>query len=220
MKKCVLRGRLREHELNDLGQCTHCRQWDAIVAMKLARLRPEVPETLEELYALYQRTHAVNPKRFLGGTTKLYVDPIKRLIEETGARTLLDYGSGKGCQYIGERRIHERWGGILPRCYDPGVPGLDDKPGARFDGVICCDVMEHQPEHLVADVLLEIFGYAERFVFLGICTIKSHKTLTDGTPAHLTVKDSGWWTNKIAEIASEVCWEAWFTDGKKNARRS
>lgn len=108
--------------------------------------------TLDELHDLYRRTHAGNPKRFLGYTTKLYVQPIKRLIEETGAVSLLDYGCGKGYQYLGGRRVHERWGGLLPHCYDPGVLGLHEKPERKFDGVISCDVMEHVPEHLIPQV--------------------------------------------------------------------
>lgn len=177
--------------------------------------------TLDELHELYRRTHAGNPKRFLGFTTKLYVEPIKRLIEETGATSLLDYGSGKGAQYLGGRRVHERWGGLLPWCYDPGVIGLSEKPQRRFDGVICCDVLEHVPEDLLPQVVAEIFGYADKFVMLGIATVPSHKTLADGTGAHVTVKPPAWWMNMIKRHADpDVVWEAWFTDTSKIARQA
>jgi hypothetical protein len=179
-------------------------------------------KTLEEMYALYQRTHEGNPKRFLGYTTKLYAQPVRRLIEATGTKTLLDYGCGKGYQYLGPRRVHEKWGGLLPHCYDPGVVGLKDKPEGRFDGVISCDVMEHVPEALLPAVLAEIFGYAEKFVLLGIATVTSHKNLADGSNSHCTVRPSEWWMDRISRHAPAgrpLAWEAWFTDECKIARR-
>jgi hypothetical protein len=176
--------------------------------------------TLAELVDLYRRTHAGNPKRFLGYTTKMYVEPIGRLISETGATSLLDYGSGKGCQYLNGRRMHERWGGLLPWCYDPGVIGLNEKPQRKFDGVICCDVMEHIPEHLVPEVLADIFGFAEKFVMLGISTVWSHKSLADGRGAHATIQPPQWWLAEIEKCATRhVRWEAWFTNQEKIARQ-
>ena len=160
--------------------------------------------TREEWAELYRRTHDGNSKRFLGYTTKLYVEPIRRLIEATGAASLLDYGCGKGYQYLGPRRIHERWGGLLPHCYDPGVVGLNEAPQRRFDGVICCDVMEHIPEHLLPEVLPDIFGYAEKFVLLGIATVTSHKLLADGTNSHCTVRPAEWWMETIRRHAPTI----------------
>jgi hypothetical protein len=46
---------------------------------------------------------------------------------------LLDYGSGKGYQYLA-RRYHERWGGLLPHCYDIGVQQLSPSPRASSAG--------------------------------------------------------------------------------------
>jgi len=181
--------------------------------------------TLEELHQLYRRTHEQNPKRFLGYTTKLYVEPIKRLIEETEATSLLDYGSGKGAQYLGGRRVHERWGGLLPWCYDPGVIGLNERPQRKFDGMICCDVMEHIPEELLAEVIADVFSFAERFVLLGIATVPSHKVTADGRGSHLTVRPPDWWMSVIDRMLPPRCalppfrWEAWFTDESKIARK-
>ena len=174
-------------------------------------------KTFEQLHHLYRQSHR-NPKRFLGYTTKMYVEPIKSLIEATGAKTLLDYGSEKGYQYL-RRRVHEQWGGILPHCYDPGVVGLAEKPEGTFDGVICCDVMEHIPEALVDTTVAELFSYAKKFVLLGISVVSSHKSLADGTNAHCTVREPAWWMERIARCETGVRWEAWFTDESKVATR-
>lgn len=175
---------------------------------------------LDELHDLYKRTHAGNPKRFLGYTTKLYVPHIKRLIELTGSEHLLDYGCGKGYQYLGERRVHERWGGILPHCWDPGVLGLSQRPERTFHGVICCDVLEHVPEELLGQVTADIFSFAERFVLMGIATVPSHKDTIDGVNSHLTVRDPAWW-NKFFMAqpwAFRIRWEAWYCTYDKTPR--
>jgi hypothetical protein len=54
---------------------------------------------------------------------------ISKLIQRTGAKTLLDYGSGKGSQYLPAKimdngvaianSIQEYWGVESIRCYDP-----------------------------------------------------------------------------------------------------
>ena len=180
--------------------------------------------TIADLHDLYRRTHTENPKRFLGHTTKLYVEPIARLIAETRAESLLDYGSGKGTQYLGDRRVHEKWGGLLPWCYDPGVIGLAERPARTFHGVICLDVLEHVPEHLLGAVIADVFSFAERFILFGIATVPSHKSLADGRLAHVTVRPLEWWTSMIANVHGQMSlvptlWEAWFTDESKIARK-
>lgn len=178
------------------------------------------PVTLADWHELYRRTHEGNAKRFLGYTTKMYAEPIRKLVDETGATSLLDYGCGKGYQYLGERRVHERWGGLLPYCYDPGVVGLNEKPQRRFDGVFSCDVMEHIPVHLLPEVLTEIFGYADKFVLLGISTVWSHKNLADGRGAHVTIHEPAWWMETVQRYArKEIRFQAWFTTEDKIARR-
>lgn len=137
-----------------------------------------------------------NQKHFLGYSILPHVERIKGLVEDTGSRTLLDYGCGKGFQYLKER-VHEAWG-ILPYCYDPGVRAISDKPQGKFDGVICTDVLEHIEESDVPGVLDELVGYAHRFVFLAICCRPAgHKRLPDGRDVHVTVKPPEWWEARI-----------------------
>lgn len=143
-----------------------------------------------------------NPKRFPGNSTKRYVSEINLMIETHEAKTLLDYGSGKGMQYLNSR-VHEQWGGILPTCYDPGFAPLSKRPEGTFDGVICTDVMEHIEERDVVKVLEDIFDYANKFVFLGIACFPASKTLPDGRNCHVTIRSPGWWDNIIDQIAAD-----------------
>jgi hypothetical protein len=144
----------------------------------------------------YRKFHASHPSRLAGLSIEAYVPDIAALVERTEAKTLLDYGCGKGHQYLG-RRVHEQWGGILPVCYDVGVPNLAERPIGPFDGVICTDVLEHIHRKDVDAILADIFGFATKFVFLAIGTTPAKKKFEDGQNLHLTVELPRWWLAKI-----------------------
>ena len=168
----------------------------------------------------YGQMHEAVPKDFSGYSIKGYVKDIAALVDSHGIirpdawqedTRLLDYGSGKGYQYLG-LRVHEQWGGILPVCYDPGVYQLrtkPDKPSRRrppyegkFAGIICTDVMEHIEEADVDAVLADIFRFADDhgFVFFVIGIDPSYrKKLPDGRDVHVTVKPPTWWDAKLAK---------------------
>ena len=122
-------------------------------------------------------------------------------MRETKAVRLLDYGSGKGYQYLRDR-IHDVWGGILPHCYDPGVRQLIKRPEGLFDGVICTDVMEHIDRRDVGLVLTDIFGFLRPggFAYFNIYCGPSGKKFPDGTDVHLTVETPEWWEKQIGRF--------------------
>lgn len=134
--------------------------------------------------------------RFPGTAIKGYVDDIGNVVRETGSKTLLDYGCGKAIYYR-EHKIHEKWGVPLPTLYDPGVPEYEKRPQGRFDGVICTDVMEHLENPLT--VAAEIFGMADKFVFMAISCAPSpaKKRLIDGRPLHICVHEPAWWRERL-----------------------
>jgi hypothetical protein len=152
-----------------------------------------------DLIEQYRKMHN-NQKRFPGFSLKNHVADITNLVEKHDAETLLDYGCGKGYQYL-SKRCHEAWG-ILPHCYDPGVVHLDQKPDHVFDGVICTDVLEHVAEADVREVVSELFWYSEKFVFMSIATFLSRKRLPDGSNCHVTVRGGSWWLSVIRECAT------------------
>lgn len=163
-----------------------------------------------ELLELYRGMHdgmAVlsNPDDadpFDGRRLARHGDRVGALIAATGAKTVLDYGSGKGSGYAGAPgehdaspwRVHRGWEGVLVRLYDPGhAPIARLGAGERFDGVISTDVVEHLSPWDVPWVLDRIFGMAERFVFVVSACYPADAVLPDGRNAHATQQPPHWW---------------------------
>lgn len=177
-----------------------------------------------ELLAQYARMHAEGETRlgiapeqtFPGSSLPAHIVRIKRLVEATGAKTILDYGAGKGKQYRPQKivvdgehvadGIAEYWDVDEVRCFDPGYAPHSALPAGRFDAVVCTDVLEHCPEEDLPWILDEIFGYARLFVYLNVACFPARKTLPNGENAHVTVRPPEWWRALIAAHAT-VKWE-------------
>lgn len=179
-----------------------------------------------ELIRLYGRMHVEGETRlgippeqtFPGQSLFAHLASIKRLIDLHGARTILDYGAGKGLQYrprpivLDGRHVAdgvaEYWDVDEVHCYDPGYAPHSARPEGRFDGVISTDVLEHCPEEDLAWILGEIFGYAARFVYLNVACFPARKTLPNGENAHVTLRAPEWWRDQVAAAAPPgVPWE-------------
>lgn len=151
--------------------------------------------------AEYGRMHE-SGKRFPGYSLGAYVESIARLIEAHQPERLLDYGSGKGYQYLA-RRYHERWGGLLPHCYDIGVQQIATKPAGLFGGVLNTDMLEHIEEPDLPVVLDELIGFVASggFLFLGISCRPTRKKLPSGGDVHRTIQPPEWWWDRQIEPA-------------------
>lgn len=147
-----------------------------------------------EQYSLYHSDKAKYPGHsFRNGDRH-----ITQLIEETGAKTVLDYGCGKATQYT-EKKMHLKWGIGMPALYDPAVPQYSELPNQMFDGIYSTDVMEHIPEEVIPSVFEWLFSHAKKFVFLGIATSPAVAILPNGENAHCTVKPVQWWVEQIKQ---------------------
>lgn len=160
-------------------------------------------EVGNEYQAFYKEMHN-NESLYSGSALVLHADSIRQLIEQFNPTTLLDYGCGKGNQYT-EDKIHQtHFRGVMPTLYDFAVEAHSVLPRGGFDGVISTDVLEHIPEDQLDNVLSEIFSKADKFVYLGICTVPADSFLPNGENSHVTVKPFEWWYEKIMPYSSEV----------------
>jgi hypothetical protein len=103
---------------------------------------------------------------------------ITALARQHAARTILDYGSGKGLQYKPIRIELEDgqtfdsmaafWKVDRVTCYDPGYEPFSTLPDGPFDGVVCTDVLDHCPEDDIPWIVDELFSFAEKFIFANV----------------------------------------------------
>lgn len=149
---------------------------------------------------LYQTYHRESPKHFSGKINAHQTREITELVNWAKPKRLIDYGSGKGYQYL-EKRVHEAWGGLLPYCYDVGVIQLGKRPTGVFNGLICTDVMEHIDPDDVDEILNDAFSFLDvdgpAFAYFHISTRPAGKTFDDGENVHLCVRPGQWWDRKL-----------------------
>lgn len=184
-----------------------------------------------ELLTLYCQLHDEGETRlglpaeetFAGQSLTPHLAPIRALVRAQGARTLLDYGSGKGVLHRarplklpgGEEAesLAAWWGLERTVCYDPAYPPHAARPNETFDLVVCTDVLEHCPEEDLGWILGEIFGFARHAVYLCIACYPARKTLPNGENAHVTVRPPEWWQARLEAAAARrpgVAWQAVF----------
>ncbi|MBI2383225.1 MAG: class I SAM-dependent methyltransferase [Gammaproteobacteria bacterium] len=201
------------------------------ISMTMAFSRSNPSPRYIELQSQYRTMHekgesflGIPPEGTFPGTSLISQAPsIKRMIDLTGARSILDYGSGKGMQYRpGTVRdestgrewpsIQEYWGVERIVCYDPCYPPFSQLPVGRFDGVICTDVLEHCPELDIPWIVDEIFHFASQFVFANVACYPAKKRLPSGENAHCTIRPQQWWKELFGNVASKypgTKWEVW-----------
>jgi hypothetical protein len=173
-----------------------------------------------ELLALYQHLHlhgmpemGIAASDLFGGASLIPQLPkIKALVQQTGAVSLLDYGSGKGHLYrmsdiainSGQRisTVRDYLGVARIVCFDPAVQEHGILPVDTFDGVISTDVLEHCPEEDMPWIIDEIFSRARKFVFANIASYPAAKILPNGENAHCTIQPSAWWGQIIHPVAA------------------
>lgn len=197
---------------------------------------PRFQELLDQYRAMHRdgdvRHGTPAQQTFDGKSLPRQAPRIRQLIQRTGAKTLLDYGSGKGKQYLPAgimengvvrwNSMQEYWGVDSIRCYDPGYPPFSALPEGRFDGVVCTDVLEHCPEEDLPWIVAELFGYARLFVFANVACYPAAKILPNGENAHCTVRAVEFWRalfDRAAAGAGGVLWDVWADTPLDQARQ-
>jgi len=134
-----------------------------------------------------------------GSSAARWLDDVVAHGEKLQARTVLDYGCGKGHLKLSLK-------GFDVSEYDPGIPGKDGPP-ATVDMVACLDVLEHiEPDHLDA-VLADIKRLSFKGALLVVALYPSGTKLPDGRDSHLIIQPPEWWVQKIEGAFGPVEWE-------------
>ena len=133
-----------------------------------------------------------NNKSWAGYDVVKYQTKIKDLVDRYDAKTILDYGCGKGLQYKeplpyaskDNWQTFDEYLGVTVYKYDPCVPEHSTLPpvGTKFDGVICTQVLNSIPDDDMPWVRDLLEGYATKFCFVGLNfqrKAKGKKTMYD-----------------------------------------
>lgn len=121
------------------------------------------------------RRHHESSKTYSGKFLRPHAPFIKELITRLGCRSVLDYGCGKGRQYLWRpdnelgsipkgMTIEEYWGVPVTK-YDPAWPPFSTLPSGRFDLVICTHAIGSVPIVDLPWVTLEIQRFAMQAVY-------------------------------------------------------
>jgi hypothetical protein len=180
-----------------------------------------------EMIEQYRCLHREGEKRlgltpeetFPGISLFPHIIHIKKLIDRTDSRTILDYGCGKGMQYD-PRKLEVPgagiWDGVIEYwdvdevcCYDPCYERYSKLPDGKFDGVISTDVLEHCVEDDIAWIVEEMFSYAKCFVFANVACYPAKATLPNGENAHCTVRPRQWWDSVFTVAAARYPGVVW-----------
>lgn len=196
--------------------------WCAFPTVAHTREKPSAK--YQELLSYYRNMHSQGYTRVVNGESVYtsaadafpgnelpnYVRPVRALIRGTGARTILDYGAGKGMQYTWPvdvdgahfHSVQQYWGVDRIEMYEPALPGRDRLPSQPLDAVVCTDVLEHIPESDIPWIVDEMFSFARRFVFASVACYPAMARLPSGENAHCTVRSPAWWEGLLKMTAA------------------
>lgn len=158
---------------------------------------------MNDLIPLY-REMADAGGNFFGTSVLQHADDIGNALRSVGAKTLLDYGCGRGDAYSLPCCIHLDWGIARENValYDPAFEQHSYLSLLRFDAVVSSDVLEHIPEEDVDRFIGDLFNHAKLVVWASVCCREAKKTFPDGTNLHVTVRPLEWWRERFAAVSA------------------
>lgn len=160
------------------------------------------PKTLSDDYRSQLQEKHVDDNTW-GNTGQIHYQTVLKLIGELNAKSVLDYGCGKGT--IGslfrqdQKKPDFPYKDVAFYEYDPAIPEkADDKHQA--DLVICTDVMEHIEPDFLDNVMADIAHRTLGAAFLVISCRPAIHRLPDGRNAHLIIESPQWWFEKWSKL--------------------
>lgn len=147
-----------------------------------------------------------------GSSAARWREDLLDLAQRLDAKTVLDYGCGKGHLKLCFGKF-----GYEVREYDPGIPGKDGAPGPA-DIVACLDVMEHLEYECLNDVMAHIESLAGTGVLMAIALYPSGTRLPDGRDSHLIIESPEWWAERLAGVFNDLKWEMKFQNKPRPCR--
>lgn len=139
---------------------------------------------------------------FYGLSVLRHKEEIGMLVSALEAKTVLDFGCGRGDAYSTPYEVHLEWGLTRSnvRLYDPAFVRHGRMPAGVFDLVICSDVLEHIEEAEVDAFIGRLFRFSHKHVWASVCCRPAKKFFPDGRNLHVTIHPYLWWHEKFTEL--------------------
>ena len=142
----------------------------------------------------------------------------KQLFNNTGCKTLLDFGCGQGKQWSGP--FAPIWGKLKPTLYDPAVEKHSKVPEYNHDMIMSTDVLEHRPDYTLPSVINYCTSNANKANFHFIANREAMKCLPNGENAHCSTFPVEWWVNMFEKYTvNKIPTLLVFTDKDSNGNR-
>lgn len=155
-----------------------------------------MPRSDRDLVAQYAEMHA---SRVYGDTSiknLRYLRPEIRLLRPA---SILDYGCGQS-------RLLEALapsGPVRLLRYDPAIPAFAAEPRERVDLLLNIDVLEHIPEHDLADVVAHMASLCRDAIIVAD-TRPAAAILPSGENAHCTLHPHAWWCDYLGRFFADI----------------
>jgi hypothetical protein len=149
--------------------------------------------TISADYLAQQKELHKNPN--YGVASLGYAPIIKGLLDQTGIKSISDYGAGKCNLQKGLHDLGKRDFEYLP--YDPAFPEYGPPKPAQL--VCCIDVLEHIEESYLEEVFLDLKDITKHIGFFSVHTGPAMKTLPDGRNAHIIQQPTSWWLPRMCQ---------------------
>jgi hypothetical protein len=153
----------------------------------------QMRNTISSDYLKQQQELHKNPN--YGVASLGYAPVVKQVLEQTGSKSLSDYGAGK-CNL--RKGLHDL--GKTDFEYFPYDPAFSEYGPPKPAQLVCCiDVLEHIEEDYLDAVFLDLKEITTKIGFFSVHTGPALKFLPDGRNAHIIQKPSSWWLPKMCQ---------------------
>lgn len=135
----------------------------------------ELSKAYYECLAAATKHHAES-KTYSGKLFRPHANFVKKLIDRLECKSVLDYGCGKGSQYLwvshgGEASVPanmtiEQYWGIDVKKFDPAWPPFAKEPVGAFDLVLCTHTLGTIPVIDLDEIVSRLVHYANKALFV------------------------------------------------------
>ena len=145
-----------------------------------------------------------NSVNWAGYGSYQYVDQLRSIVQQHHCKTMLDYGCGKGLQYLLGKNNFARLIGINQYAmHDPAYEKYSILPDGKWDLVVCFDVLPFIPESDIDTVVELMLSRCNKICVIGLQEIPTTKK---SKKPFACVRSHEWWQEKLSHKKIHLIW--------------